>query len=164
MRFTFTEDYGLVRTILTDAKCFRRMKNDTAPPIERFSVGPTPGIRYVIADEGGCAAAVFLLVTMGNVPIGAAEVHFCILPEWWGYAVKIGAAFLEWAWAHTSVMQLLGPVPGYNPLALKTAEAVGFTVRSRDLQSVRKNGEMYDIIHTEVTRPNQHAANATAGA
>ncbi len=159
MTFTFSEDYGLIRIILTDARCFRRMRNDTAPPIERFSVGPTPGVRFVIADEGGCVSGVFLLVEQG---MGGAEVHFCIQPEWWGESRRIGAAFLEWVWASTSLTRLSGPVPDYNRLAQALAHAVGFKKILVTEPRIRKGGKMYAIVQMEIARPN--AANLTAGA
>lgn len=158
MTFTFSEDYGLIRRILTDAKCYRRMKNDTAPEIERFSVGPTPGVRFVIADEGGCACGVFLLVD--TRPAGA-EVHFCILPDWWGESRRIGGAFLEWVWANTSLTHLSGPVPAYNHLARALSHAVGFTLLRVTEPKVRKDGELYGMVEMEIERP-IHAKTSTA--
>lgn len=87
-----------------------------------LDVGPREGIEYILATDGG-AIAVFLLASRG----ADTEVHFCFSPEVWGHTKPIAIAFLEWVWANTSHVRLLGPVPSHNRLALRLAMACGFT-------------------------------------
>lgn len=159
MTFQRTEDYGLVQRILTDARCWRRMVNDTAPPVEEFQVGPAPNIRYILACEDALALGVFLLVTTPATAPTGAEVHFCILPEEWGDTKRIAEGFLAWVWGKTSITYLHGPVPSYNKLALKLAESVGFVQQESFTGSVPRGGKKYNIIHLVMERPrNAHAA------
>lgn len=160
MIFEFTENFELVRRILTDARCWRRMVNDSAPAMEAFEVGPSPNIRHVVAYENGLALAVFVLVAMSHPQ--AAEVHFCILPDEWGDSKRIADGFLAWLWQKTSLMELAGPVPSYNRLAIKLAKAVGFVQSIRVDQAVIKSGKSYNLIHLEMQRPVANAQTATA--
>lgn len=160
MTFTISEDYGRIREILTDAQCYGRMKGDHNPPIERFSVGPTPGVQFIIADDGRFIAGVFLLCD--TEVVGVNEVHFCIMPEWWGFSTQIGLKFLEWVWANTSLTTLRGKVPTYNMLAWHVASSVGFEITGRLEDSVRKEGKMYATILSEIARPVQNVRSATA--
>jgi RimJ/RimL family protein N-acetyltransferase len=85
--------------------------------------------------------------------LGSAEIHFCILPHAWGRIEEIGESFLSWLWKHSEYVMLIGPVPGYNRLALRAAIACGFTEAWVERDKLRKNGKAYDVITTSISRP-----------
>jgi RimJ/RimL family protein N-acetyltransferase len=119
--FSRSEDYALIRDILTDARCWRRMTKEEPGSLSGFMPGPTHGrIAYIVAREGAAAAAVFLIVD-------GLEIHFCFRPRTWGRTEPIARAFLEWVWRETDATRLVGPVPKHNRLALRLARAAGFT-------------------------------------
>jgi RimJ/RimL family protein N-acetyltransferase len=147
--FERTNDLDLVREILTDPQCWRRMTDDQAPAPEDFQPLARPGLEYVIAVDSGRAVALFVLIERGS----AAEVHFCFRPEAWGAAAAIARAFVEWIWRETQLQWLLGPVPAHNRLALQLAKKAGFTVFAVEKSTVRKRGKTYDRILLQVKRP-----------
>lgn len=151
MIFERTYDMDLVKTIITNPKCFGQMANDSAPPREKLECVDRSGTLPIIArNDDGILAGVFLLVSI--VP-HVAEVHFCLLPSAWGQGDKIGEEFLEWAWKGTSLNTLRGPVPAYNRLALKTALACGFRISTVTDDAVQRGGKLYAMIHTVIERP-----------
>lgn len=152
--FERTADMALVREILTEPRCWRRMVNDDAPPITGFNPAARPGIDYVVAMEDGRAIALFVLIDLDSV--SSVEVHFCFRPDFWGRAVEIGRAFVEWVWRDTSILCLRGPVPEYNRLALQLAKKCGFAECGRDRAAVRRRGKSYDRILLQVN----HAQNS----
>lgn len=159
MTFERTEDMDLVREILTDPKCWRRMANDQAPLIEEFSPKPRPDLVYVLARAGDRVLALFVLKSLDGM---AAEVHFCFHPTSWGGTADVALAFVEWVWDNTSIEELRGPVPGYNSLALKLAKSAGFRETSRALNRISKRGKLYDRILLEAIRPENYRREAGA--
>ncbi len=150
--FSRTTDYGLAHSILTDAKAYRRMKNDASPLREDFECGPMPGMVYVLAEEDGKPVALFLL-SIEHQPPASAEVHFCFTPDVWGRTRQIAEEFLEWVWRTSSLGRLVGPVPAYNGLALRLAKSVGFHGSGAPRTTVRKHGREWGVIPLEILRP-----------
>lgn len=151
MTFSITTDLALVRSILTNDKCYRRMANDAAPDIDEFRIGQRQDIRYVLAKQGK-PEALFLLCDWQADP-ETAEVHFCFLPCAWGHAWAIADAFLQWVWRATPLNRLIGFVPSYNRLALRLARSVGFTGNGKIYNAGSKHGKPYDLLMLETLRP-----------
>lgn len=149
--FSTTTDYRMARSILTNAKVYRRMCNDSAPRSEDFVCGPRPGLTYVLAEEDALPVGLFLLSTEGQLP-GSAQVHFCFIPEVWGNTYRIAREFLEWVWRTSSLNRLVGPVPAYNGLALRLARSVGFRESGAPTQAVRKGGVEWGLLPLEILR------------
>lgn len=149
MTFERTEDLALVRAILTEPRCWRRMANDQAPAVEAFQPKLRPGLEYIVARDVGELVALFLLVAVE----GGTECHFCFVPRVWGKTAAIARAFVAWVWEETACTRLIGPVPSYNRLALKLAMEVGFTEYGRQPEAVQKGGKSYDRILMSITRP-----------
>lgn len=130
--FERSTDYALIRSILTEPRCFRRMTARLALEADALEIGPLEGIEYIVVFEEipklnaegnrlvSQPVAVFLIVQ-------GCEIHFCFVPAAWGRTVPIARAFLVWVWENTNAKKLLGPVPIHNRLALRLACAVGFT-------------------------------------
>ena len=124
MTFSRTTDYPLIRHILTQPQCWRRMVNDAAPEPASLPIEARPDLQYILAEEWQYPAALFLLRDCGTF----GEVHFCFLPHAWGRSEAIAREFLAWVWANTDFKRLVGPVPSYNRLALKLAKQAGLPV------------------------------------
>ncbi len=149
LTFERTSNLDLVREILTDPRCWRRMTDDQAPDREAFNPVTKPGLEFVTATKDGRVLALFLLIERGT----AAEVHFCFRPEAWGQAEAIARAFVEWIWRETPIQWMIGPVPEHNRLALKLAEKAGFTRFAVERAAVRKRGRDYDRVLMQIRRP-----------
>lgn len=126
-QFTFerSTDYALITSILSIPACYRRMANDSAGDIQRFSANKVPGIEYIVVRWNliDSPVAVFLL---RDVAPNVAEVHFCFRPVAWGATEDAAAAFLEWVWRELGLGALIAPVPSYNRLARSLAIKCGF--------------------------------------
>jgi len=151
MTFERTTDAALVETILTNPRCYRIMTGDDAPAREQFRVTDSERFIAVLCrmDDGMLAGVFVLFPTHPHV----AEVHFCFLPSSWGRTEEGGKAFLAWVWRETSLNTLIGPVPGYNALALALAKRCGFREVRTEHNAVTKGGKMYDLVITKVDRP-----------
>ena len=133
LKFEFTHDLGLVRSVVTEPHRYHYMANDAAPRLSAFQV--TDG-EYVLATDDEKPVAVFVL--RGN------EVHFCFNECRWRRMVEIGKAFVEWIGR-----PLVGPVPSYNRIAFRLAKAVGFT-HTRTIPGGTKSGEPFYLFVMEV--------------
>ena len=148
--FERTNDVDLIRRILTIEACWHRMVNDSTPLPEEFEVKQPERFTAVIAIEDEKTAGLFLIVPLRATE---AEIHFCFMPNFWGHARRIAFNFVDWVWEETSLNRLVGPVPDYNPLALKLAKAVGFREVGSDSNVGTKHGKPFNLIVTELRRP-----------
>jgi len=145
-----TQDRGLVRSILTNPRCYRRMVNDAAPMLEDFEVAPETGCQYFVAERSGEVAGLFVL---RKIEADVAEVHVCIVPAAWGTSAAIVRAFLAWAWQNTGYGKFVAPVPGYNRLALRLARSVGFRQSLQIPRQVSKHGKPHSLYLLGLYRP-----------
>lgn len=153
--FAVSTDYPLIRRLLTDMRCYRRIINDSAPPVDAFQVGPFPDVVYVVASTGWGPLAVFLMI--GKIP-HEAEIHFSMTPAAWGQSERVAKAFLEWVWRETSVNTLIAEVPSYNSLALRLAKLVGFQdAGMRKFYAGKKHGKYFDLIVLTLERQQMQA-------
>lgn len=153
MTFELTTDYELVRSLLTEPRCYARMRNDEAPNPEELQVGGFAGVRYVIGLDGKVPVAVFMLIGSKS----KAVVHFCMSPHKWGDTEPIAIEFLEWAWKNTRLIWLKGPVPSYNRMALRLALAAGFKPEGIEENVGKKNGKLFDLCWLAIERPREYA-------
>jgi hypothetical protein len=133
MTFERSTDYALIREILVEPRCYRRMtgvrSQESGVRIE-LDVGPRDGIEFVLARaDDGAPTAVFLIVA-------GVDVHFCFVPAFWGRTEATARGFIAWCWAETVYKLLHGHVPVHNRLALQLAQRVGFTEYGRTSEHV----------------------------
>lgn len=153
MTFERTQDSELIRRILTEPRCWRRMVNDNAPIPQDFAVEMVPGVQFIAALDRGRPLAVFLLCDSSLGP-DVAEVHFSALPETWGAeAIQIVSAFIAWTWENSSLQSIVGFVPSYNLLCLRLALRVGFERYFTSRSVGTRRGKCFDLIHTMISRP-----------
>ncbi len=154
MEFSRTTNARLIRSFLTDPRCYRRMRNDEAPPVDQFTHELPAGITYVVGVEAGAIAEVLFLMCDSKQGPTVAEVHFCFAPEAWGRTVEIAQGFLAWVWRETSLTRLVGKVPSYNRLARKVAKSCGFSQYGISLNAGTKDGNLFQLYLMELRRPN----------
>lgn len=150
MTFERTTDLELIRSILTDPMCYRRIVNDAAPPIWAFAPTLRPGVECVIASDAKGPLALFLLCKSQTDT--SAQVHFSALPVTWGRSTALVTSFLEWAWKNTPLTLLIAPVPSYNTLVKRLAEKVGFERHSVRYAVGTRRGKSFDIIELHIAR------------
>ena len=143
-------DYVAIRKLLTDSRAYEKMRSDDSPMLCDFPEELPGTLEYVLASDESGPAAVFLLDWQD---FERAEIHFCFHPRAWGETIEIAKQFVDWLWEKTPMRSAVGPVPGYNSLALYLAEKVGFQEFARKPEAVRKNGKLYDLILTKIERP-----------
>lgn len=120
---------------------------DDGTPEQDFYFPPFgDGILWVKVEDFG----VFLLEKKNHVMY---EVHTVLLPNAHGRAIEIGKAALDWAWNNTSAQRIVTTVPEYNPLALRLALRVGFTVYGLNPLSFSKDGVLFDQTLLGLSRP-----------
>jgi len=127
------------------------MVNDDAGDRVGFQAQLRPGLVYVVArDDHGQVLALFVLAQ--SYP-SEAEVHFCFRPAVWGSTEDVARAFVDWIWRETPIDRLIGPVPGYNQLALQLARKVGFEPLEVVKAHVPRRGRRYDLNILGLNRP-----------
>ncbi len=153
MEYRKTTDTRLVQGFLTDPKLWRRMVNDSAPKVEDFTVKSNPDTVYVVGVEHGAIAKALFLLCKSTYGPNTAEVHFAIIPDVWGRTLEIAAGFLSWVWKTTGLKRLIGPIPSYNRLCKKLAEAVGFRQFGIKKNAGTRRGVSYDLLLMDLRRP-----------
>ncbi len=148
LHFTYTTDAALVKSILSEPRCFRRMNNDpvSLATINAMDTLPT---RLLFAVPSVRKNALFV---MSSLAPGVSEVHFCVTPSAWGQAEYIVNEFLGWIWRTTSIKRLVGPVPSHNRLALRIARQTGFRHVETKPAAAAKDGKQYDLLVMEISR------------
>lgn len=150
LEFEITYDPQVVREILTNKQCYLRMRNDEAPDAADFTIRDMSPFKAVLAREDGLTAGIFIIFPKDCV---TGEIHFCLLPNTWGRTEWIAQNFVKWVWMNTHYKRLTGPVPGYNILARRLAEAAGFTEYDVQVGALTKHGREYNMILLEIRRP-----------
>ncbi len=148
LHFQYTTDAALVKSILSDPRCFRRMNNDPRTLATLSAMDTLPDrLLYIVPSTR--KNAVFVL---SSIAPAVAEVHFCVAPSAWGQAEYIVNEFLSWIWRTTSIARLVGPVPAHNRLALRIAQKTGFQQIETRPAAAEKNGTKYDLLVMEIAR------------
>lgn len=123
------------------------MATDDGAPEREFYFPPFgDSVMWVKVEDSG----VFLLEKKNHILY---EVHTILLPCARGRAVEIGKAALDWAWNNTPAQRIVTSVPEYNPLALRLALRVGFTVYGINPLSFSKDGVLFDQTLLGLSKP-----------
>lgn len=142
-----TNDWELIKKIITDPCVYPHVSDDAAPTPETFY--PAPGLLYILVSTDkpvglfacACSAA-------------QAEIHTCLLPECYGEAAAEAAnSVARWIWDHTKLNRIITNVPEYNRLALRFAKKAGMTEFGVNEKSYLKRGQFHDQIMLGLTRP-----------
>jgi hypothetical protein len=156
MRFEFTTDYGLVRSIMTNPRIYHAITDDFSPKRENFLPLTLEGIYYLLVwTEEGILLGLFMLVQHSPVMW---EAHTCLLPAAWGHARGIAKAAARFIWnskAGHQVQRLITAVPEPNRLALHLALDAGWEEYGRNKRCILRGGVLQDEILLGLSRPEE---------
>lgn len=157
MTFERTQDYDLIRRIMSHPRVYPHITDDGCSPVEEFHPVESPEIWYVLVrSENGHTLSFGDVVGMWVfVPQNAVcwEVHTCMLPAAYGEAAAIAAKQMaEWIWSYTPCRRIITNVPVNNRLALRFAKAAGMVEFGRNERSFLKNGALVDQIMLGLTK------------
>lgn len=145
MTFERSDDYELIRKIVTHPKLYPHVSDDFSPDAcDYVPPGAGPYLIYLLAKDGDELLGMFLFVAHTGI---CWEVHTCLLPNAWGSRARlaaIGAA--EWMFEHTPCRRIITNVPSYNRLALRFARSAGMKEFGINERSYQKNGTLHDQV------------------
>lgn len=153
--FERSEDYELIRQILTHPRLYPHLSDDFSPAPGEYRPQEHPAIWYVIVrdvDEGREE----LLGLWMFVPTNGVcwEVHTALLPIAWGERGQIASLMLPpWIWEHTHCRRIITNVPSSNRLALHFALKAGMRIFGVNEASFLKHGVLCDQTLLGISRP-----------
>ncbi len=156
MIFEITHDLDLVQSILAEPRCYRRMANDDAPPIEAAgeilaAAQDAGGVNFFVALDPDPVGIFILSYAPEDTFPPEAEVSACFIPRVWGRTVQIGSDFCKWLWS-AGFSRLIVKIPTYNRLSLRLAKAVGFRECGEASTVVMRDGKEFDVLNLELKR------------
>lgn len=148
--FERSQDYELIRSILTHEKIYPHISDDGSPPREEYRPIESLVVWYVLVWSNTEAPAFRELLGLWMfVPQNAVcwEVHTALLPAAWGPRGQQAARMLpDWIWANTPCRRIVTNVPETNRLALHFAAKAGMKVYGVNQKSWMKDGVLCDQI------------------
>lgn len=146
-----TEDYGLIKSIMTHPRIWRFIGDDQAPPPEQFEVPRSSSILYLLAKDDDETLGVFLFAAQNSVCM---ESHHCLLPQSWGARARDAAKkAITWLFTNTRCVRIVGSTPTCNRAALKFAQDLGFTPFGLNRKSFMRYGVLHDQILFGMSKP-----------
>lgn len=145
MEFLRTNDYGLVRRILTWPEIYATSGDDYTVPAEDFKVYEHPDIWYVLAANGLTGFGLFTLIPENTV---CWKLHVGMLP-WASTEQKWAAArkLAPWLGANTPCRRLTAMVPANNRTALVYGtHGIGMHYVGTQEKAFMKGGMLQDLI------------------
>lgn len=150
MDFRRTEDYDLVRRIVTHPQLWPHVSDDASGRAEDYQPPRDRDSWYVLVRDAGELLGMFVFRMRPEY----AEVHTCLLPDAWG-ARALQAAREVIGWLFTTAVdcpRILTAVPTPNRLALRLARKAGLRERGRFYGVYQKNGVAFDEIVLGIER------------
>src|SRR5689334_2933983 len=99
--FERTQDYNLIRAIITHPKVYRLVTDDSSPKPEAYEPPASDLLWYVLALDGAELLGVFAFFPQSGI---TAEVHTNLLPCATGRrALEAGQGVIPWMWAQTTL-------------------------------------------------------------
>lgn len=138
MRIERTYDVGFITKCLTDDAVWSASSDD-APLDKDLVFPPVPADDSVIWVRAG-DYGVFMAKKVNHIEF---ECHTCLLPTARGKAKQIGREVLASFFANTNCLRLTTKIPEFNRLAVRLAEANGFTKYGTNPKSFMKGGVLY---------------------
>lgn len=155
--FERTQDYEMVRYILTHPRIYPHISDDCSPAAADYRPIESEAIWYVLAkdvdpklsdyidsDEGPDTLGLWMFVPQNGV---CWEVHTALLPCAWGDVGLTAARLLpDWIWRHTPCRRIITNVPATNRLAMHFARRAGMKIFGANRASYMKGGKLWDQI------------------
>lgn len=146
--FARSQDYDLIRRILTHPRIWPYISDDGSPPVEQYQPVQHSAVWYVIVrdvrDDGEDLLGLWVFTPENYV---CWEVHTALLPAAWGPKGQLAARMLPaWIWENTHCRRIVTNVPSTNRLALHFAYKAGMKIFGVNRSSFMKNGVLCDQI------------------
>ncbi len=136
-------DLGIVRSVMAHPKVWPWIHDDFAPPVEQFIPQMRPDIFYLLLHTEDKLAGLFMIVWQNTI---MAEVHTCLLPEFWGKAgLECAKAGIEYMFTQTPCEKLITYVPSDNGQAERYSTRNGFMEEGNLTQAFVRNEKLLDM-------------------
>jgi len=146
-----SQDYALIRGIMTCKAVYRHLTDDASPAAEDWRPIESDGIYYLVAWDGNSLLGLWMLHPHNGV---CWEIHTALLPDAWGdRARRAAAAMLKWVWGNTPCRRIVTNVPANNRLAYHFAVQAGMEVYGTNEASFLKGGRLLSQICLGISRP-----------
>lgn len=152
MTFERSEDWELIKRIITHPRIYPWLSDDFSPKPEDWTPIEHPSIWYVLARDAEGVLGGWMLHPENGC---CWKIHTAILPEARGERARQAVAELApWIWDHIpSVERVNTDVPSFNDAALKFALAAGMKQFGINPKSFKKGGKLFDQILLGISRP-----------
>lgn len=151
MTFERTQDYDLVKRIVTHPRIYKRIVEDHGPKPEDWQAPQHDAILYMLAlDPNLKLLGLFMFHPITSVCL---EVHTCLYPGKQATAYQAFREMISWIWENTTYERVIGSVPAYNQPACEMAKQAGFRAHGRNVRAFRKFGKLHDLVLLGVSRP-----------
>lgn len=151
MIFKRTQDYELVRQIMTHPRVYPHITDDGSPEADDYSPIQSDQVWYVLVCEEAVTLGLWMLVPQNSICF---EIHTCLLPVAYGGLARRAAELMAaWIWANTPCRRLVTTVPETNRLALRFAVRAGMQEYGRNPKSFMKDGQLLDQLLLGMSRP-----------
>jgi RimJ/RimL family protein N-acetyltransferase len=141
MRLERTQDYALVKQLMSHQRVFPWLCDDGSPAAEDFSPIESDAITYVLVSDPE-PVGVFMLVPESTATV---QIHTCLTPPCWGRkALEATGLVIPWVFEHTPHQRLTTMVPSDNLLAMRLARASGMTEYGVNPKSYLRGGSLLD--------------------
>jgi len=151
IKITRSRDYKAIRDLVTDPAVFPFVADDFVPRPELWEPPESDLIHYLLAsDDQSCFGfAVFMPRTHTCY-----EAHIGFLPRSYG-AIAIAAfkEMLDWMWANTTAVRIVGEIAQENRKAIKFAVGAGFEPYGVNSKSILRDGVLHDQLCLGISRP-----------
>jgi RimJ/RimL family protein N-acetyltransferase len=157
IHFERSQDYELIRKILTHSRVYDKISDDFSPAREDYYPVEHESVWYVVAkdvhDGGYDLLGLWMFVPQNGI---CWEVHTALLPVAWGDVGLEAARMLPaWIWEHTPCRRLITNVPSTNRLAFHFALKAGMRIYGVNRASYLKGGKLCDQICLGLSAANE---------
>ena len=150
MTFERTNDYCLVKQIITHPKIWPHVSDDFSPKVEVYEPIQHEAAWYVLVKDGQELLGLFALYPENRI---CWKVHTCLLPNSWGRRSKQAAREgVQWIFNNTECKRIITDVPEYNTLAYRFAEIGGMSQFGINHKSFQKDGKLHDVFMLGISK------------
>ncbi len=149
--FQRTNDYELVRGIITHPRVYPHVSDDFSPAPDLYEPADHPALWYVLVREGGELLGMWMFAPQNFI---CWEVHMCMLPNGWGErGLEAARALEQWMWENTPCQRIVASIPIQNSLAVRFALKAGMEPFGLNPKSYQKGGVLQDQVLLGASRP-----------
>lgn len=156
--FERTEDWALVKKIVTHPKLWALNSDDLAPEPQNWEPPLNPDIWYVLARGKGKPIGLFVFIPETRV---CWQSHISMIPEAWGHIARYACRLVfYWLWERTTCLRIIGSIPASNHLAVLFAIQCGMEKYGVNPRSFLRNGVLEDQVLVGINRPDDWKGSA----